>query len=423
MRAGRAERNSGSYEKSNKSSTVKVLLLVMLALAVAAAGVAAYMYKSAKDSISLDLSNNDFTIEFGENSKAMDYVSGANGDVTASEEMLDTSSLGEKELVYTVTKPVLGGLLRPSEKYVMSYTVVDTKSPVKLWSANTVTLPVGGKFSLSDYVAYGDNADPEPKLECSGSVDTDNAGSYPLHITVSDASGNRTEWDITVNVLEEMPEYEDEDVERTQFADFVKANAGEGRSLGIDVSSWQNEIDFEAVKNAGCEFVIIRVGFTTGDYKIAELDYRFSENLEKAKAAGLKTGVYLYSDDNDIEQARASADWVIEQLDGTALDLPVVFDWEDFGRYQTYKMNFTDLNRMYDAFADEISKAGYECMLYSSRNYLEDVWEDTDKRPVWLAHYTEKTDYEGPYRIWQASCTGTIDGISGAVDMDILYEQ
>ena len=86
-------------------------------------------------------------------------------------------------------------------------------------------------------------------------------------------------------------------------------------------------------------------------------------------------------------------------------------------------MNFNDLNRMYDAFADEISKAGYDCMLYSSRNFLEDVWEDTDKRPVWLAHYTEKTDYEGPYRIWQASCTGTIDGISGAVDMDILYEQ
>ena len=65
----------------------------------------------------------------------------------------------------------------------------------------------------------------------------------------------------------------------------------------------------------------------------------------------------------------------------------------------------------------------YDCMLYSSRNFLKDVWEDTDKRPVWLAHYTEKTDYEGPYRIWQASCTGTIDGISGAVDMDILYEQ
>ena len=77
---------------------------------------------------------------------------------------------------------------------------------------------------------------------------------------------------------------------------------------------------------------------------------------------------------------------------------------------------------MYDAFADELSKAGYDCMLYGSLNFLEKVWEDTDTRPVWLAHYTDKTDYKGPYRIWQQSSTGKIDGISGPVDLDIMYE-
>ena len=62
-------------------------------------------------------------------------------------------------------------------------------------------------------------------------------------------------------------------------------------------------------------------------------------------------------------------------------------------------------------------------MLYSSKNYLEQVWEKTDIRPVWLAHYTEKTDYKGPYILWQASCTGRISGIDGDVDMDILYNR
>ena len=84
-------------------------------------------------------------------------------------------------------------------------------------------------------------------------------------------------------------------------------------------------------------------------------------------------------------------------------------------------MSFADLNKLYDAFADELAGKGYDCMLYGNKNSLENIWKDTDTRPVWLAHYTDKTDYEGPYRMWQASCTGRIDGIDGDVDMDIMY--
>ena len=62
-------------------------------------------------------------------------------------------------------------------------------------------------------------------------------------------------------------------------------------------------------------------------------------------------------------------------------------------------------------------------MLYGSKKYLEKAWTKTDTRPVWLAHYTEKTDYEGPFMLWQASCTGRIPGIEGNVDMDILYNK
>ena len=396
--------------------------MVIVIIVIAAAGFAAYKYKSAKDSISLDLKDNDFTVEFGTDLAAADYIAGSNGDVAPSKKMLDTSSLGEKEIVYTVTKPVLGGLLKPSGEYVMHYTVVDTQKPLILWSGDGVILQKGEEFNISDIIGYGDNADSKLDVEYKGKVDMDKTGRYPLHVKVTDDSGNKTEWDLTVEVADEIPANGD-DSEGTAFADFVNEYKGDGRSFGIDVSSWQDEIDFEAVKKAGCDFAIIRIGFSTGDDDVADLDNTYKENIKNARAAGLKTGVYIYSYDSSEEMVKKTADWVVEQLDGVKLDLPVAFDWEDFGQFQTYNMNFRDVNSLYDVFSDELSKAGYDCMLYSSKKFLEDVWEDTDKRPVWLAHYTDSTDYEGPYMIWQASNTGRIDGIKGAVDMDIMYER
>ena len=422
MRQGRTQRNENTYSENSKSSTKKVLLLIIAVIALAAAAFAAYSYRSAKRSISLDLKDNGFSVEYGNKIAAADYVADASGDVTSSRKTLDTSSLGEKEMIYTVTKPVLGGLLKARGEYVMSYTVADTQKPQVFWSGDGVVLKKGEEFDISDIIGYGDNADREPEVEYKGSVDMDKTGRYPLHVSVTDASGNRTEWDLTVEVADELPSYDD-DSEGIKFSDFVKTNKGSGRSFGIDVSSWQEDIDFEAVKKAGCEFVIIRIGFSTGDKSLATLDNRYKENIKKARDAGLKIGAYIYSCDNSEDMVRKTAHWTVMQLDGEKLDLPVAFDWEDFGQFQTYKMNFRDLNRMYDVFSDELSKAGYDCMLYSSKNYLEDVWEDTDKRPVWLAHYTDSTDYSGPYMIWQAGNTGRIDGVKGAVDLDIMYEK
>ena len=133
--------------------------------------------------------------------------------------------------------------------------------------------------------------------------------------------------------------------------------------------------------------------------------------------------MYLYTTDTTEEQVRQAADWIIETLGSENLDFPVAFDWEDFDDFQDYGISLHEVNKLYDAFADELSQAGYGCMLYGSKNYLEKVWEKTDIRPVWLAHYTEKTDYEGPHMLLQASCTGKISGIDGDVDMDILYNK
>ena len=244
-------------------------------------------------------------------------------------------------------------------------------------------------------------------------------GYYPLHVTVTDASGNSIDWDTGVTVADSVPSYSYES-DPYKFSSFRKDYAGDGRKFGIDVSVWQGEIDWNKVKAAGCEFAILRIGYSVDG--IVEMDKRFERNIKHAREAGVPIGIYMYSYDNSEEDVRTAASWIADQLDGSPLELPIAFDWEDFGQFQTYEMSFITLNKMYDAFADELSSAGYDCMLYGSKNYLEKVWAETESRPVWLAHYTDKTDYKGPYRIWQASSSGRIDGISGDVDMNIMSQ-
>ena len=401
-----------------KLSLLKILFALIILLAAAAGGSVAYLYKTTADSLDLKFTGENPSVEFGGDFSSADYVLESSGDVAPAMASLDTDSLGEKTLSYTVSKPILGGLFTPSKEFTLAYTVIDTVDPVSLWYWDGATLERGTKFDIQGLIAYGDNADPEPQVKVEGEVNMDENGEYPLHVTVTDASGNSTEWDMTVEVVDSVPPYEDNEP-RTGFEDFVREYEGGGRSFGIDVSAWQDDVDYEAVKKAGCEFVIIRIGWS--DEGKVTLDNWFDNNFSKAKAAGLKVGVYLYSYDNSEENVRASAAWISEKLAGEKLDFPVAFDWEDFGSFQTYKMSFADLNRLYDAFADELSKSGYDCMLYGSKLRLEKVWTDTDTRPVWLAHYTDKTDYEGPYMLWQASGTGNIYGISGDVDLDILY--
>ena len=106
----RSDRYKEEPKPKKKGKALKIVLAAIILLLAAIAGLAAYSYKTAKESIALNLTDNDFTVEFGEEHAASDYVSSAEGDVTPSAEFLDTGNTGDKELIYTVSKPVLGGL-------------------------------------------------------------------------------------------------------------------------------------------------------------------------------------------------------------------------------------------------------------------------------------------------------------------------
>ena len=299
----------------------------------------------------------------------------------------------------------------------LGYDVVDT--PVALNMGWNPYVKVDQPFNLSSIVGYVDNFDRSPELTYTGEVDTSNVGTYDITVTVTDQSDNSISWDMTVLVLNEIPAPEDNNP-RVNFKDFMDYYCYKNVSYGIDVSAWQTNVDYERVKEQGCEFVIMRMGYYYGD--IVMDDY-YQQNMENATAAGLDVGVYFYTTANTEDEAREQASWIVEQLDGRELDYPVAFDWEEWGQFQEYGMNVYDLNQIFEAFCDELEKNGYTGMLYSSKNFLNNFWTNKNNRPVWLAHYVDETDYEGQFAIWQASAYGRMEGIEGDVDMNIRVNE
>lgn len=342
------------------------------------------------------------------------FITEANVVILNGDELLDTSETGK----HSVTVKYSQGGDELEKK--LTYMVEDTEAPVILNGGWNSYHRAGKEFDLNDYVGFADNYDSNPVLTYDGYIDPDTPGDYPLTACATDSSGNVTSWDLTISVVGSVPVPPD-DRERVDFSDFAYIYGGDGIRLGIDVSTWQGEIDWEAVRNAGCQFAIIRIGYS---YDSIVMDDRFYANIEGARAAGVDLSVYFYTTANTEDKIREQARWIADNLNGEAVDLPIGFDWEEFGSFQKYGMSIKQINDLYSLFAEEMAGYGYDTMLYSSKNFLNNVWNEHSKSisPVWLAHYVDGTDYEGDYSIWQQSSCGRIPGIYGDVDMNIMYE-
>ncbi len=353
------------------------------------------------------------SVEVYEDIKLSDFITEKNVELKDGNTLLNTSDTG----VFEVEIPYI---YNGSEfKQKLQYSVVDTTEPLIINSGWDTAHKVGTNFDLNDYIGFADNFDKTPVLTYEGEVDPNTVGSYPLTATVTDSSGNSVSFDVTINVVDTVPPPVDNNP-RVDYSSFIERYDGDDVRFGIDVSAWQTNVDYNAVRDAGCSFVIIRIGYY---YSQITMDDYFRANIENATAAGLDVGVYFYTTDNTEEGVREHARWIAEQLGGQELYFPVAFDWEEFTNFQKYGMSIHDINDIYAAFADEMSKNGYSAMLYSSKNFLNNIWSEKTKssHPVWLAHFVDETDYSGEYAIWQASAYGHIPGITGDVDMDIQY--
>lgn len=205
--------------------------------------------------------------------------------------------------------------------------------------------------------------------------------------------------------------------------DALKNYKNDATMIGIDVSKYQGTIDYQKIKEKGIEFVIIRIGVQSGYKKEISMDTFYEDNIKNAREAGLKVGIYLYSTAISPQIAKEQAKWVIENLDKKPLDFPIAFDWENWQHIREYEISLHNLNETYLSFAEEIEKNGYKAMLYGSKYYLETMWYDRFNYPIWLAHYTNQTNYNDEFILWQFTNIGRVDGIDGNVDFDIYYKK
>ena len=199
-------------------------------------------------------------------------------------------------------------------------------------------------------------------------------------------------------------------------------------SFGIDVSEFQDEIDWKKVKEDGVEFVYLRIGRRGATTGLIYEDSKFAVNYEDAKENGLKLGVYFFSQAKDEKEALEEAAWVREHLKGKEVDLPVVYDCEEViledepSRLEGVEKEQLTANTI--AFLEDMKKSGYDVMVYTYL-YWADTFYDMEqiaRYPIWFAQYdTEAPKLEWPVSIWQYSNQGTINGIKEPTDLNIMF--
>lgn len=189
----------------------------------------------------------------------------------------------------------------------------------------------------------------------------------------------------------------------------------------IDVSKWQESIDFDKVKSAGVEAVILRCNNWNKYTNSVEKDPRFEEYYTKAKAAGLKVGAFYYTWQCDVLGARKDAELCMEYLRGKQFEYPVYYDLE---WQKAFAKGRAVCSAMVEAFCNALEEQGYFAGLYISRSPLQThITENVANRyALWIAEYgVNKPNYNGTYGMWQYSDSGRIDGISVNVDLDECY--
>ena len=195
-------------------------------------------------------------------------------------------------------------------------------------------------------------------------------------------------------------------------------------SVGVDVSSHQQEIDWELVAANGVEFAMIRVGYRGYTEGEIQPDDYFVQNIEGARAAGLDVGVYFFSQALDEQEAIDEANYVLERIKPYSLSYPVIFDWEDIeADARTDGMDSVQLTKNAIAFCDTIEQAGYRAGVYFNQRfgYEEFDLESLQDYVFWLAEYNDTPSFSFHFQIWQYCNDGRVDGIKTDVDLNLAF--
>ena len=187
---------------------------------------------------------------------------------------------------------------------------------------------------------------------------------------------------------------------------------------GLDLSIWQGyNVDFNKVKAAGINFVILRAGY--GKY-ISQKDPTFEGNYKRAKAAGLNVGAYWYSYAQTEADAKQEANVFLEAVKGKTFEMPLYFDLEERSQFNK---GVVFCSKITEIFCGTLERSGYFAGLYISRSPLQQyISASTAKKyALWIAEYNNKCNYNGAFGMWQNTSTFRVNGTSGNIDHDFCY--
>lgn len=198
-------------------------------------------------------------------------------------------------------------------------------------------------------------------------------------------------------------------------------NTGSG-ILGIDVSTWNGDIDWSKVKNSGVSYAIIRSGFRGSTQGALVEDNRFRQNIQGAANAGLKVGIYFFSQAVNEVEAIEEASMVLSQVKGYNITYPIFIDVEPSGG-RADKLSSSDRTKVINAFCQTIQNGGYRAGIYANKTWLNEKMNISalSGYKIWLAQYNSTVTYGGKYDIWQYSDKGTVSGIKEKVDMNLSF--
>ena len=196
-----------------------------------------------------------------------------------------------------------------------------------------------------------------------------------------------------------------------------------GGVLGIDVSKWNGTIDWNAVKSSGISFVIIRCGYRGSSTGVLVQDPKFESYIKGASKAGLKVGLYFFSQAINEKEAVEEASMAIALAKDYKISYPIFIDteWTSGGRANS--LDKSTRTAVCKAFCETIKSAGYTPGVYACKSWYQDSLNVSSLNgyKIWLAQYASQPTYSSRYDMWQYSDKGKVNGISTNVDMNISY--
>lgn len=354
----------------------------------------------------------DLQVEFNSKVFVSDFIYGLDGTLV-NDSIIDTTKLGVNKVRYYYINDY--GWYKSA---TFNIEVIDTVKPV-IMVGSTFVVNKGDSRRLEEIILCADNVDDNVKCNIIGEYNLDKVDNYKLKMVAEDASGNKSEVEFVLEVVNKKVS-NITDNSYIKYSDVYDKYKSDSTRIGIDISRWQGDIDFKELKKNNVEFVMIKLGGQTEIDGEIEIDPYFYDNIEAALEAGIEVGVYFYSYAKSVREAKKQAKYVINAIDDYEVSLPIAFDWENFNEYNQFKLSFYSLNNIAKSFFERVAESGYEGILYSSRAYLDTIWNSTDYE-VWLANYSN-IKYDGDYVMWQVCSDGKVDGIDGYVDIDVYYK-